>query len=164
MMLETVIFYLFASLAVIFALVVILHPDPVKATLSMVITLFSLAVIYLTIKAPLIAALQILLYTGAILVLFLFVIMLLNIQREISLPFSKPVQLWGSIVSVGFLIGIITNFAIKIKIEESVKNYSLVLIAESLFKENALSFIATGFLLLAAVVGATIIATKVKRG
>jgi NADH-quinone oxidoreductase subunit J len=68
---ETVIFLLFAALAVASSLVVVVHRNPVYSTMSLVVTLFSVAVLFVLLGAPFIAALQILIYTGAILVLFL---------------------------------------------------------------------------------------------
>ena len=81
-MIETAIVLIFALLAVASALVVVLHRNPVYSTMSLVVTLISLAVLFVLLGAPFIAALQILIYTGAIVVLFLFVVMLLNIGRE----------------------------------------------------------------------------------
>ena len=79
---ELAIFLLFAALALVSALVVVSHRNPVYSTMSLVVTLLSLAALFVLLGAPFIAALQVLIYTGAILVLFLFVIMLLNIGRE----------------------------------------------------------------------------------
>ena len=79
---ELAIFLIFGALALGSALVVILHRDPVKSTLSLVVTLFSTAVLFLLLGAPFLGVLQVLVYTGAIVVLFLFVVMLLNLPRE----------------------------------------------------------------------------------
>ena len=79
---EVAVFLIFAALSIAFAIAVVAQPHPVKSTMSMVVVLFSLAVLFVLLGAPFLAALQVLLYTGAILVLFLFVIMLLNIGRE----------------------------------------------------------------------------------
>ena len=77
---ETLIFLIFAALAVASSLVVVMHKSPVYATMSLVVTLFSVAVLFVLLGAPFLGALQILIYAGAIVVLFLFVIMLLNLQ------------------------------------------------------------------------------------
>ncbi len=81
-MMELAIFLLFALFALGSALVVVLHRDPVKSTLSLVLTLASTAVLFVLLGAPFIGTLQVLIYTGAIVVLFLFVVMLLNVSRE----------------------------------------------------------------------------------
>jgi NADH-quinone oxidoreductase subunit J len=79
---ELAVFLIFAALALGSALVVVLHRDPVKSTLSLVLTLFATAVLFVLLGAPFIGVLQVLVYTGAIVVLFLFVVMLLNLSRE----------------------------------------------------------------------------------
>jgi len=79
---EIAVFALFAFLAVISAIVVVSHRNPVYAVMSLVITLISLAVLFVLLGAPFIAAIQVLVYAGAILVLFLFVIMLLNVEED----------------------------------------------------------------------------------
>ncbi len=79
---ELAIFAIFALLAVGSAVVVVAHKNPVYSTLSLVLTLFSVAVLFVLLGAPFLGALQILVYAGAIVVLFLFVIMLLNVQHE----------------------------------------------------------------------------------
>ena len=76
------VFVLLASAAIVSAAVVVLHRNPVISTMSLVVTLVATAGLFIMLGSPFLAALQILLYTGAILVLFLFVIMLLNVQRE----------------------------------------------------------------------------------
>src|SRR5689334_15768319 len=90
-MVEFALFFLFAAIAVIFALVVVLHRNPVVGALSLVASFFALAVMYVLLEAPFLAALQVIVYAGAIMVLFLFVIMLLNLQH-VAEPATRPVQ------------------------------------------------------------------------
>ena len=73
------VFYFFAVIAVLSALLCILQRNPVSAALWLVSTMFCLAGIYVLLNAPFIAAIQVLVYAGAVMVLFLFVIMLLNL-------------------------------------------------------------------------------------
>ena len=75
-------FLLMAALTVASALIVIVHPNPIYSALGLVSTLFMLAVLFLGLDAQMVAVLQIIVYAGAIVVLFLFVIMLLNLQVE----------------------------------------------------------------------------------
>src|SRR5229473_6451867 len=104
---EFVIFFFFAAVAVIFAFVVILHRNPVVGALSLVASFFALAVMYVLLDAPFLAALQVIVYAGAIMVLFLFVIMLLNLQH-MSEPATRPVQQFlGYTLSATFLIGLV---------------------------------------------------------
>ena len=88
---EIAIFFFFAAVAVIFALVVVLHRNAVVGALSLVASFFALAVMYVLLEAPFLAALQVIVYAGAIMVLFLFVIMLLNLQH-IAEPPTRPIQ------------------------------------------------------------------------
>src|SRR5437762_11515734 len=104
------IFFFFAAVAVIFALVVILHRNTVVSALSLVVSFFALAVMYVLLDAPFLAALQVIVYAGAIMVLFLFVIMLLNLQHA-HVPVTTPVQQFlGYTFSPAFLIGIVYYF------------------------------------------------------
>jgi len=73
-------FLLMAAVTVASALTVIIHPNPIYSALGLVSTLFMLAVLFLGLDAQMVAVLQIIVYAGAIVVLFLFVIMLLNLQ------------------------------------------------------------------------------------
>src|SRR6185295_15185154 len=108
---EFAIFFLFAAIAVIFALVVVLHRNPVVGALSLVASFFALAVMYVLLDVPFLAALQIIVYAGAIMVLFLFVIMLLNLQHQHE-PMTHPIQQFlGYTGSAAFGIGLIYYIA-----------------------------------------------------
>src|SRR5438270_4963685 len=91
LMISFIIFFFFAAIAVIFAGMVVLHRNPVVGALSLVASFFALAVMYVLLEAPFLAALQVIVYAGAIMVLFLFVIMLLNLQHQEE-PRTRPVQ------------------------------------------------------------------------
>src|SRR3954471_5180530 len=77
-------FYGFAAVAIISGLMVITRRNPVHSAISLIFTLLSLAGIYLMLYAPFVAGVQIILYVGGIMVLFLFVIMLVNIERNLK--------------------------------------------------------------------------------
>ena len=81
-MTEAVFFYLFTSLMLSAALCVVLSRQPIYSVLSLLVVMFSLASLFVMLGAYFLAALQVLLYAGAVLVLFLFVIMLLNLEPE----------------------------------------------------------------------------------
>src|SRR5947208_16763996 len=102
---ETAVFLLFAALAVASAVVVVAHRNPVHATMSLVVTLFSVAVLFVLLGAPFLAALQILIYAGAIVVLFLFVIMLLNLQKAEGRRSS--LQLWVAMLGAVIFVGVV---------------------------------------------------------
>jgi NADH-quinone oxidoreductase subunit J len=75
-MIETILFAAFALAAILSALLVITSPSPIASALYLVVTLFSLAGLYVLLAAPFVAAIQIIVYAGAVIVLILFVIML----------------------------------------------------------------------------------------
>src|SRR6267378_675399 len=82
MTVERVFFYLVAVVAVTSALMMVTRRNPVQSVLFLIVNFFSLAMVYLFLQAQFIAIIQILVYAGAIMVLFLFVIMLLNLGDE----------------------------------------------------------------------------------
>ena len=81
-MVSTALFFVFAGLAIAFAISMVYHRNPIFSAISLVGVFISLACIYVTLAAPFIAAVQILVYAGAIMVLVVFVIMLLNLDEE----------------------------------------------------------------------------------
>src|SRR5258708_25077302 len=106
-MLEYLVFFFFASVAVIFAALVVIHRKPVVGALLLVASFFALAVMYVLLEAPFLAALQVIVYAGAIMVLFLFVIMLLNLQH-VAEPATRPVQQFlGYTSASAFGIGLV---------------------------------------------------------
>src|SRR5688500_19183536 len=102
---EVAVFVVFALLTLGSAIVVVLHRNPIYSVMSMVLTLVSLAGLFVLLGAPFLAALQVLLYTGAILVLFLFVIMLLNIGRERAPVTPRLAQRWSALIASAFFAG-----------------------------------------------------------
>ena len=168
-MLETAVFLIFALLALGSALVVVLHRNPVYSTMSLVVTLVSLAVLFVLLGAPFIAALQILIYTGAIVVLFLFVVMLLNIGREEigqqgGLA-QKVLAGLGALVLLGIVAaaswGLYGGAALVPLTEDHV---SLEVLAAELFADYLLTFELVGLLLLVAVIAATVLAARPRSG
>ena len=99
---ETLLFWLLAVVALIAASSMILQRNPVHSALFLIITLFSLAGLFLLLSAPFLAVIQIIVYAGAIMVLFLFVIMLLDIRRTEIAPSRVRLQ-----KSLGLLLGVI---------------------------------------------------------
>jgi NADH-quinone oxidoreductase subunit J len=97
-----VVFYIFAGAAVVSASLCILQKNPVSAALWLVSTMFSLAAIYVLLNAQFIAAIQVLVYAGAVMVLFLFVIMLLNLGHAQS-DMRGPSSVAATLVIVGLL-------------------------------------------------------------
>jgi NADH-quinone oxidoreductase subunit J len=163
---ETLIFLLFALLAVASSLMVVMHKNPVYSTMSLVVTLFSVAVLFVLLGAPFIAALQILIYTGAIVVLFLFVVMLLDITREESSVSQQKVQLGGALLGAlvfgGMLALLFWNAGRTMDPTPAItaELVSMKGLARQMFTEFLLPFEIVGLLLLVAVIGATVAARK----
>ena len=154
---EFAIFFLFAAIAVIFALVVVLHRNPVVGALSLVASFFALAVMYVLLEAPFVAALQVIVYAGAIMVLFLFVIMLLNLQRAPE-PATRPVQQFlGYTTCAAFGLGLVyylAKYAVFARGPEGVFQADARAIGIRMFEAYVFPFEMVSILLLAAIVGA----------
>src|SRR5271168_5434880 len=97
-----IMFFLCAALAVAGAVVLILAREPIHSALALVLVMISLAVLYLLLGAEFIAAVQIIVYAGAIMVLFVFVIMLLNAGVEERTDYSKMAKYAG--IPLGILL------------------------------------------------------------
>jgi NADH-quinone oxidoreductase subunit J len=159
------VFVLLAVAAVSSAIVVVLHRNPVVSTMSLVVTLVATAGLFIMLGSPFLAALQILLYTGAILVLFLFVIMLLNVQRERT----AVTRASGMLVAAGICAVVFAGALVRLfwgaysgttlrELEPG--STSLVAVARELFSTYILPFEMIGLLLLVAVVAASWVAQR----
>jgi len=161
-------FYLFGLFAIVSALLFVTRKSPVAAALWLVNTMFSLAALYVLLDAQFIGAIQVLVYAGAIMVVFLFVIMLLNLGHGVG----------GDIRSIGWkIVAGAVGLAIVAEIFAVTKAKTAVTltlpadfvakqidatgaiapIAAPLFNEYLLAFEVTSILLLAAVVGAVVL-------
>lgn len=134
--------------------------------MNLIVTMFCLAGIYVLLDAHLIAALQVIVYAGAIMVLFLFVIMLLNIQeKEGKIEGSKLLFQFVSILIVGSIFIAIANLAkadpnlVQIVSEANIFG-TVKSVARLLFTDFLLPFEIASILLLAAIVGAVILAKR----
>jgi NADH-quinone oxidoreductase subunit J len=161
-MITYAVFFFFAAIAVIFAFVVILHRNPVIGALSLVASFFALAVMYVLLEAPFLAALQVIVYAGAIMVLFLFVIMLLNLQKQPEEP-TRPIQQFvGYVGSAAFGIGLVYYLS-KYAVMELPSGPFLAdahAIGVKLFEVYIFPFEAVSILLLAAIVGALVLSGR----
>src|SRR5271165_2127413 len=100
---DVILFFLFAIIAVVCAINVVVQTHPISSAISLVGVMGSLAVLYLLLGAEFLAAAQVIVYAGAIMVLFVFVIMLLNAGTESKQGRSLMVQLLGAPLLVAFL-------------------------------------------------------------
>lgn len=100
---STLIFYLLASLAIASALMVILAKNPIQSCLYLVLTMFAIAGNYVLLNAQFLAIVQIIVYAGAIMVLFLFTIMMLNLNDETQ-PMNNPFLKFAGAIAGGSLL------------------------------------------------------------
>lgn len=159
-MLETVIFFVLGGLAVLAALCVVYFRNPVYSALGLVTALFALAGLFLLMEAYFVAAVQVIVYAGAIMVLFLFVIMLLNLGDERSLEehlgWAKKIAVVIAglfFAEVGYIIVRTVSFtqAAKPVISENIGEPKTI--GELLFSKYLLPFEIASFILLAALIG-----------
>ena len=166
-MIGPVLFFLFAVLALVGALGMLIARNPVSSALWMVLNLFSIACLYLTLNAQFIAIIQILVYAGAIMVLFLFVIMLLNLGEVPRLPAFDWRKGVAFLLGVGVLAQILYVVALGLDVvpttttaAEAAANGSALEIGLVLFTDYAFTIQIIGVLLLAATIGAVLLAKK----
>jgi NADH-quinone oxidoreductase subunit J len=158
-----IIFFLLAATALISGIMVVIQVNPVRSALFLVLNFFALAGIYLLANAQFIAAIQIIVYAGAIMVLFLFVLMLLNLRQpeEGGAQLHLGQKIIGSSLAVATLALVVYNI-MKIQIpagKAMVADFGTTeMVAKSLFTDYLLPFEATSILLLVAVVGAVVLA------
>jgi len=164
---EQLLFWLWGGIAVIFAVMMILKRNPVHSALCLVVVMVSLALLYVMLGAEFLAAVQVIVYAGAVMVLFLFVIMLLNLDAEVrSQGLSRTAFKTCSLVGTGLLlILLLGGGAVKALRATAPEQASGVpgntqLVAELLFTKYLLPFEVTSILLLAAIVGALVLAGK----
>ncbi|MGH7822486.1 MAG: NADH-quinone oxidoreductase subunit J family protein [Candidatus Binatia bacterium] len=160
-----IVFFVVAALAVVSALTVILHPHPVYSALALIVTLFQISIFFLLLDAQMVAFLQILVYAGAIMVLFLFVIMLLNLQRETEAiaPSWRLTTLGVSGALAAEFVWFFVGHAAPLTAPagELDEEYGSVrALGAKLFTDHALSFELTSVLLLIAVVGAVVLGRR----
>ena len=179
------VFYILAVVAVLSALLCITQRNPIASALWLVSTMFSLAAIYVLLNAQFIAAIQVLVYAGAVMVLFVFVIMLLNVGRTGSDLRGRPVRVvallvglallaelallaqvtpGGLAVARGAVAGAATPLAAfpagQAALGAPASQGVVGAIAEPLFRTYLVPFEITSVLLLAAAVGAVVLAKR----
>ncbi len=171
---QPILFYTFAFMAVASAGAMVLHRNPVYSAIFLIVTLFSLAGFFVLLNAPFVAAVHIIVYAGAIMVLFLFVIMLLNLKRDpareagkITRRFLGTALVVALLLEVSALIGAAyflsghggTGENTRIGLESAVSG-STPNIGRALFTTYLLPFEVASVLLLVAMVGAVVLAKR----
>ncbi len=170
MNLVTIVFWIFAGLALGSGVLCVTRRSPVASALWLVVTMFSLAVLFVLLDAQFIAVLQVLVYAGAVMVLFLFVIMLLNLGRGAGQDRKGVVGLTVGAVLAGILfvqLRFLWNAAPPALIQvpnamaQLQQQHGMVgSVAGPLYDAYLVPFEITSVLLLAAVVGAVVLAKR----
>jgi NADH-quinone oxidoreductase subunit J len=168
-------FYFFGIVAIASALAFVTRKSPVAAALWLVTTMFSLAAMYVLLDAQFIGVIQVLVYAGAIMVVFLFVIMLLNLGHPSELADARGLgwKLSAGLVGLALLAQVfaLTHARLPEALtlpENAIANAfardgAIAPLAGPLFKEYLLAFEVTSVLLLAAVVGAVVLGKRKER-
>ena len=158
-------FYFLSGLAVVSAILVITRRNPVHSALGLIVTLLSLAGLYLMLYAPFVAGVQIILYAGGIMVLFLFVIMLVNLEKAAQEEqFNKQwhVGILASLVLGAMFVFVVAKgkaiFPVDVVSMPEVENTQKIGLA--LYQNYLLPFEIASLLLLVAIVGAVVMAKK----
>ena len=155
------IFYFLSFLAVLFALLVVLSKNPVHSVLYLILTFFCIAGHYILMDAQFLAAVHVIVYAGAIMVLFLYVIMLLNLNEETEPHKSNLLKISATICSgllLVLLVGSLKGSESLPVAQASKENIGLVKnLGKIMFNEFLLPFEVTSLLLLAAMVGAVML-------
>lgn len=161
-----IVFFVLAALAVIGAISLILQKHPIHSALSLIVVMVALAGLYLLMGAEFVAAVQIIVYGGAIMVLFVFVIMLLNAGVEEHTSLSKLAGLPGLLLALALAAFLATTIAHpgpgKAATELTGGLSSTKGISEMLFKDFVYPFELTSFLIVVAILGAVVLAQREK--
>ena len=162
-MLHLILFLFFGTLCVAGAINLLAQSHPINSALSLIVVMASLAAEYLLLGAEFVAAVQVIVYAGAIMVLFIFVIMLLNAGQEertkgsrIAILFGIPGVLIGAVLTAWTLLHHASALAVPIGVLPGGPHE----IARLLFHEFLLPFEITSVLILIAIMGAVVLASR----
>jgi NADH-quinone oxidoreductase subunit J len=158
-------FYVFGLVAIASAIALVTRKSPVAAALWLVNTMFCLAVLYVMLDAQFVGAVQVLLYAGAIMVVFLFVVMLLNLGQ---VPGSGDIKrLWPRLLAGAAGILLLAELSVlgrqqlpRELVGPAASSNVVTTVAGPLFNEYLLAFEVTSVLLLAAIIGAVVLAKR----
>lgn len=159
-------FTIFSIIAIASAVATIASKNPVTSAIALVTHFFMLAGIYLTLQAQFLAVLQVLVYAGAIMVLVVFVILLLNVGKELK---SSSLYTWKTGVAIFLAFMLATQLILVITgtskwhhkfADNAIKNGQVETVGKALFTDFLLPFEMIALLLLVAVIGALVLAKK----
>ena len=167
---EVFAFYSFGAIAVVASLLVVGQRNPMHSVMLLIASFGALAGLYVILDAPFTAVTQIIIYAGAIMVLFLFVVMLLNMHREDA----APAALSGRVGPAGIKVFVVLSAALAVELvwalsqvgalwfrpDQAGQVSSVTNIGQMLFTRHAFAFEVTSILILVAMVGAVVLARK----
>jgi NADH-quinone oxidoreductase subunit J len=162
---DVILFLIFAIIAVVCAINVVVQTHPISSAISLIGVMGSLAILYLLLGAEFIAAAQVIVYAGAVMVLFVFVIMLLNAGIEVKHGRSFMVQLLGVPLLIAFL-GLVAWIVQRLYPEGTTVHFggftggTAQAIGRALFTTYLLPFEITSILVLIAIIGAVVLGRK----
>ena len=165
MSITTILFIFLSALAIGSALMVITRKNPVHSVLYLIVTFFAISGHYILLNAQFLAIVNIIVYAGAIMVLFLFVVMLMNLNMAIEPQKNKLIQFAG-VLSGGSLFLVLMAALMKTKavsaaVEMQTGDYGLIKnLGQVLFKDYVLPFEISSVLFLSAMIGAVVISKK----
>jgi NADH-quinone oxidoreductase subunit J len=160
---ELLVFSFVAAAALVTALTVLLHRNPVIGALFLVSNLVCVAVLYLLLQAQFLAAIQVIVYAGAIMVLILFVIMLLNLRQEaVGIRAGGAQKTLGALAAIGFVLMVAKGLvAFGAGLGPVPMSYGTVeYVGRHLFGEFFYPFELLSLILLVAMAGAVVLAKK----
>ena len=169
---DALLFYAFAAVTVIGSLLVVLQKNPVYSVLSIIAAFFGLAGLYVLLEAPFVAVVQIIIYAGAIMVLFLFVVMLLNVPREDAAEWDRSHPLYRPMaVRIGAVLAVLLALELGWALSRTAglsagvaddrpAVSSVAELGKVLFTDYMFAFEVTSILIIASMVGAVVLARK----
>src|SRR4051794_23597804 len=163
-------FYVFGAIAIAASLGVIGQRNPMHSVMLLITSFGALAGLYVILDAPFTAVTQIIIYAGAIMVLFLFVVMLLNVPREEPAPASLSGMLGSGGIKMAALLSVVMGAEVLYAVLSIAQSSfspghagsvsSVANIGQALFTKHAFAFEVTSILILVAMVGAVVLAQK----
>jgi NADH-quinone oxidoreductase subunit J len=169
---DQLLFYVFAGVSVLGSLLVIGQKNPIYSVLALIGAFFGLSGLYVLLQAPFVAVVQIIVYAGAIMVLFLFTVMLLNVPREDAAEWDRTHPLYrpwpmriGALLAVVMVAQLVWALIRTPGISEAIGAESAGVtnvgeLGRVLFTDYMFAFEVTSILIIAAMVGAVILARK----
>ena len=162
-----VLFYISSAIAIIATIMVITRYEPIHALLYLVVSFMAVSMIFLSVGAPFVAVLEVILYAGAIIVLFIFVVMMLNLGSVTAVQekqWLKP-KVWAgpSVLTLLLLVELVVLLFRGTKADMNIPAVEVKNVSLTLYREYIIGVELAGFLLMAGVVGAAHIGKHTKK-